>query len=406
MKKELLHKPNQLIALKTKGKITLIQRKIYNIFLKIAQKEVKFFNYEEILEDKIYSFEVDCDVVHRIAGVKIKDLKYIEEELESLMGVIATVREEENKNNWEKFSILPKIIKEDNKYKFMLIGNIVRALQEQNYFTPLNLMMIKSLISQYSVIFYELAIRYQKYKIPKMSIEEVRELTNNKNKYKRFYDFKKYVLDTACEEISEKTDIKLSYSTEKRGRRIAFIDFVIERKKEEISEKIEVKEEEYSKEVLELFKLLPKKEQVEAHKKELAKLLKKHSFKFLKGDIEYTKDSKPESFFAFLKSSCQQGHYSSAELEKQKKKEELARQKAEQKRKEQELKRKIEERAEEKAIEKYRRLSIQELESYGARYQSLPKMLKGQITKKEFIIGALEEEIEKELRELLSIIED
>ncbi|SNY41087.1 hypothetical protein SAMN06265827_1734, partial [Orenia metallireducens] len=36
--------------------------------------------------------------------------------------------------------------------------------------------------------------------------------------------------------------------------------------------------------------------------------------------------------------------------------------------------------------------------------QVLPKMLKEKVSKKDFIIGALEEEIEAELRDLLSII--
>ncbi|SNY41356.1 Initiator Replication protein [Orenia metallireducens] len=406
MKREMLNKPNQLIALRTKTKITVIQRKIYNIFLKIAQKEVKFSNYEEIIEDKIYSFEVDCDIVHRIAGVKIKDLKYIEEELENLMGMIATIRDEDNRENWDKFSILPRIIKEDNRYKFMLLGNIVKALQEQNYFTPLNLMMIKSLVSQYSIIFYELAIRYKKYKIPKMSIEEVRKLTNTEDEYNRFYDFRRRVLDTACEEISEKTDIVLSYKTEKKGRRIAFIDFEIE-KKEELSVKLEAKvkePEEYSPETLELFNLLPKAEQVESNKRELAQLLAEHSFRYLKADIDYTKKAQPDNFMGFLKASCQSGHYSSAELEKEEIKKELAKKREEAEKKKKELEKRIKKKAREMALERYEMLSEVELESHNQEYEKMTEVVpeKFRPNKEDFIIGALEDKFKKELKELFS----
>jgi hypothetical protein len=63
-----------------------------------------------------------------------------------------------------------------------------------------------------------------------MTVEEVRNITHTQKEYKRFYDFKKYVLDTACKEISEKTDIMLSYITEKKGRKISHIDFSIKSK--------------------------------------------------------------------------------------------------------------------------------------------------------------------------------
>jgi hypothetical protein len=108
--------------------------------------------------------------------------------------------------------------------------------------------MINSLDSQYSIIFYELAVEYQKYKIPKMSIERVRQITNTQDEYKRIESLKRRVLDKACEEISQKTDINLSYTTEKRGRRIAFIDFEVKKKHKglveiETKEKKEIKEE-------------------------------------------------------------------------------------------------------------------------------------------------------------------
>jgi len=63
-----------------------------------------------------------------------------------------------------------------------------------------------------------------------MSIKELRKRTSTKNKYKRFYNFKVNILDKTCEEINKKTDIILRCSMEKKGRRIAFVDFEIEKK--------------------------------------------------------------------------------------------------------------------------------------------------------------------------------
>jgi len=239
-----------------------------------------------------------------------------------------------------------------------------------------------------------------------MSIEEVRKLTNTEDEYNRFYDFRRRVLDTACEEISEKTDIVLSYKTEKKGRRIAFIDFEIE-KKEELSVKLEAKvkePEEYSPETLELFNLLPKAEQVESNKRELAQLLAEHSFRYLKADIDYTKKAQPDNFMGFLKASCQSGHYSSAELEKEEIKKELAKKREEAEKKKKELEKRIKKKAREMALERYEMLSEVELESHNQEYEKMTEVVpeKFRPNKEDFIIGALEDKFKKELKELFS----
>ena len=330
---ENLNKPNQLIALKSNQKITVLQKKSYNILLKNAQTQIKF-NEMKVSKDGAYDFEIDCNKLHEMAGIKKKDLIYIEKEIENLMGIIATVRNNDNKKNWTKFSLLPKIEKTDNKYKYMLIGDIAKALEEQSFFTTLNLLTMKSLSSQYSVVFYELAVRYEKYKIPKMTIQEIREITQTTNEYSRFEAFRRRVLDVACNEISEKTDIILTYETIKSGRNISHIDFKIEQKEQfetvENEEKIEIIEEkEYSGAVIELFNLLPEKEKIELRKAELEKLLQEHSFEMLKADIEYTKNKAKTDFWAYFVKSVNSGHYSSAELEKKKIDEEKKRLRAE-----------------------------------------------------------------------------
>ncbi len=336
---ENLNKPNQLIALKSNQKITVLQKKSYNILLKNAQTQIKF-NEMKVSKDGAYDFEIDCNKLHEMAGIKKKDLIYIEKEIENLMGIIATVRNNDNKKNWTKFSLLPKIEKTDNKYKYMLIGDIAKALEEQSFFTTLNLLTMKSLSSQYSVVFYELAVRYEKYKIPKMTIQEIREITQTTNEYSRFEAFRRRVLDVACNEISEKTDIILTYETIKTGRNISHIDFKIEQKEQfetvENEEKIEIIEEqkEYNGAVIELFNLLPEKEKIEKRKFEIAQLLQEHSVEYLKADIKYCNNQNPNKYWAYFLNSIKNGHYSSAELEKKKIAEEKKKLRAEQEEKE------------------------------------------------------------------------
>ncbi|SNY41399.1 Initiator Replication protein [Orenia metallireducens] len=405
MKREVLNKPNQLISIISKDDITTTQRKAYNIFLKHAQHKVKFENYEG------NTFKISHFDLHKSSNIKNKNIDYVyKEELKNLMSTTVEIVDKDNPNYWEAFTLLSYIRRDQNYYYYELNQAILSALKNQTFFTPLNLVMINSLSSQYSIIFYELAIRYKKYKIPKMSIEEVRSLTHTEDEYNRFYDFRRRVLDTACEEISEKTDIILSYKTEKKGRRIAFIDFEIEQK-EEISVELEAKVEEkkeYSTDILELFKLLPKAEQVESNKRELDRLLKGHSLRYLKADIEYTKKSQPDNFMGFLKASCKNGHYSSAELEKKERKKELAKKREKAERKRKELEERIEKKARKKALEKYEKLSEEELEQYNQEYERVAKFVPETMRppKKDYIIGALEDQFKEEIRELAIIVDD
>ncbi|PRX19640.1 replication initiator protein [Orenia metallireducens] len=279
-------------------------------------------------------------------------------------------------------------------------------LQLKNNFTKYYLENILELKSFYSIRIYELLKQYERIKERKITITDLREILDVKDKYKLYADFKRRILLQAQDEINQKTDLEVDFEEIKTGRKVTGIKFIIH-KKELPERELEFKEfpkESYSPEVLELFQLLPPKEQVEAHKRELSKLLKEHSYDYLKADIEYAKQFEVKNFLGFLKSSCQRGHYSTAEVEKKERKEDLARQREAEEQRKQELEKKIKQKAEEKARERYSKLSEQELEEYGSKYESLPKMLKERITREDFVIGALEEELEEELRELTEMM--
>jgi len=279
-------------------------------------------------------------------------------------------------------------------------------LQLKKNFTKYYLVNILELKSFYSIRIYELLKQYEKIRERTIDLEELKKMLGAENKsYNRYNNFKRKVLLQAKDEINEKTDLEVDFEELKTGRKVTSIRFIIKKKaipREELEFKNYRKDKEYSQETLELFKLLPKEEQIEAHKRELARLLREHSYKYLKADIEYAKRFGVNNFFGFLKSSWERGHYSAAELEKKEKEKDLTRKREEEEKRQRELEEKIRQKAEEKALNKYEQLSNEELEDYESKYEVLPKMLKEKVSKREFIIGALEEEVEKELRELLS----
>ena len=58
-----------------------------------------------------------------------------------------------------------------------------------------------------------------------LSLDELKDLIDNKKKYDRWVDFKRYVLDKIIKEINQYTDLDLAYEVIKKGRPIVGIRF-------------------------------------------------------------------------------------------------------------------------------------------------------------------------------------
>ncbi len=264
-------------------------------------------------------------------------------------------------------------------------------LQLKNNFTMYQFENVIALSSVYAIRIYELCKQYQKIKERIIKIEDLKEILDIEEKYKKYNDFKKKVLEIAEREINEKTDINISFEEIKIGRKVSAIRFLISAKKEikaiknkEIIENIE-EVKEYPEEVLELFNILPFSEQVEKRKAELAELLKSHTFEYLKKDIEYCNGQSPAKYWGYFIKSVNSGHYSSDEVEKAKLKEQ---QKLKKKEQEEKLKKEQEERELKlkKLIEKkFKELTDEELQEYENKYKALPNAVK-RATEKEILI--------------------
>ena len=177
--------------------------------------------------------------------------------------------------------------------------------------------------------------------------------------------------------------------------------FLISAKKEikSIKNKTEIElietKKEYSGAVTGLFYLLPVQEQIEVRKSELEKLLQEHSIEMLRADIEYCNSQSPEKYWGYFIKSVNSGHYSSAELEKAKLKEQ---QKLKKKEQEEKLKKEQEERELKlkKLIEKkFKELTDEELQEYETKFKALPNAVKKTTSKDDLIREWIREEMKQ-----------
>lgn len=102
-------------------------------------------------------------------------------------------------------------------------------LELKERFTRYELKNILSLKSVYSIRLYELLKQYEKIGKREFKLEKLKEcLGLLKEEYPRIYDFERWVLKVAKEEINQNTDIFINYKKINSGRKITSILFKIE----------------------------------------------------------------------------------------------------------------------------------------------------------------------------------
>lgn len=109
-----------------------------------------------------------------------------------------------------------------------VVNEITRIDGYETAFTKFLLEQTANLNSVYSVRLYELLKQWLEAKKATLELELMRgQLGLGVNEYVRMSDFKKRVLDLAVNEINEKTDLNVSYTNIKKGRKIVGFNFKI-----------------------------------------------------------------------------------------------------------------------------------------------------------------------------------
>jgi hypothetical protein len=220
LKKDLVTKPNQLIEIV--GNISGVQTKMYNVILARAHQLLKIKNQEE--------FILNLSDILKSAGIKNKNYNQVRKYLSELLKT--SIEYMDSKGDWGGFNLISSYKKVGDDVKIGLPREIRMALIESNYYSTLDLLIMSNLEGKHAITLYEIAIKYHKVQIPEYSIEEFRKITNtSKSKsYDNFARLKTKVIIPAIEEINKQTDINLSYSIRKIGRKVEFIKFKVEPK--------------------------------------------------------------------------------------------------------------------------------------------------------------------------------
>lgn len=121
---------------------------------------------------------------------------------------------------------------------------LLQLTESDSFYTFYNLKYILPMSSKHSPRLYEILKSYQKNNMQWFfDIDELKKKLCCEN-YKRFPDFRRYVLEPAVEEINKYTDICIDYDLKKDGRRVSKIVFYFDNKTKDemfdVNEAIEI----------------------------------------------------------------------------------------------------------------------------------------------------------------------
>jgi len=216
-------------SIQISNKISSTQRKCYNYMLKIAKNEFKN-------NKKARTFMITADELLLFFGMGKENHTYLKKELEVLnrTQVVYNILGK-NKRSQESgaFTLISEFKYKQGIISYSFPSYIEEMILNPRMFGKINLIVIKSLRSRYSIALYELAEDYINSQIPKMTIEKYRELMGvEKHQYSKFATLKKNVIDIAVNEINDRENINftITYELDKIGRKTTHIKFIVHKK--------------------------------------------------------------------------------------------------------------------------------------------------------------------------------
>ena len=202
-----LYKPNELIGAIDQIEVSRTAKHLLNFFLQYAQQQIKFHNHHG------FEFEVDVTHINGLADIHTHDYSRLKKSLQTLMQPVVL---RDDPDNYDVLVPITRITIDVPKglYKYELQPQVIKLLEQTDYFTKLQLSQFNPLQSKHSITIFEWLKRWETAQnIPPIAIEKLRNMTGTVKKatYDKFSQFSRGVLDPAIAEINEKTPYQVSY---------------------------------------------------------------------------------------------------------------------------------------------------------------------------------------------------
>lgn len=225
-----LFKPNEMVSFFAQLELNRTARHLFNYFLQHAQRKIKFENFQGD------TFHINIKELNELANINPNTYDIVEKSLNHLMRPVVI---RNDPHCYEAFVPVTyvKVNKKTGEYDFTLQRLVIDLLRQTDYFTKLELQEFNLFKSKFSLIILEFLKQYEKLKkIPEVSIDELRKITDTQKKFSMITMFKNKVIDVAVKEINESTNYNVSYElvTKYTSRRpkVSAVQFYFSKKAE------------------------------------------------------------------------------------------------------------------------------------------------------------------------------
>ncbi len=219
-------KPGELVDIVELKKLTMNDRRIYNMLIDNA--------WDTITEDRIHEISKQ-----ELGHSKHKSYDRIGESIERLMGAMAKVRINQN---GEKAFLRVQLLgpnteqtRKDGVISYTFSKQLRDIIHDSQIFARLQREVMYQLSSKYSLVLYEMIqkrgnqrfIREQAFEV-----DELRDILVQPGKLTSWINFRNKALDPAVREVSAMSDFHVSYDVRKQGRKITHVILKWRRKDE------------------------------------------------------------------------------------------------------------------------------------------------------------------------------
>ncbi|MGL5715178.1 MAG: replication initiation protein [Paraclostridium sp.] len=222
-KKEILMKHNDLV--KSRYNITLNENRLFIYILYKLQREGKGVLSCEISREELSRF-IKGRTDSSIKGIKnmLTTLRKKEINIKTLLDDGSYIWSSYGFiNGWDYFSKTDTFRIEASERIYVLLHEYLKE-----GYTPVNLNIWLTLKNSYAQRFYELLRLWSSSKDSiNYKVSELRELLILENKYPKYSELRKRVLNPAIEELNSTGYFEISYDENKKGRNIESIDFIV-----------------------------------------------------------------------------------------------------------------------------------------------------------------------------------
>jgi plasmid replication initiation protein len=121
--------------------------------------------------------------------------------------------------------------KEEQSIEVQIVYNLLLFLKGfAEQFTQYDIANVRDMRSFYSVRIYELLMQYKKVGKRVFKLDDFRALIDPANKYHRWPDLRRYVIDRALKEINAETNLNVAWRQTNPGTKVTNIEFSIRQK--------------------------------------------------------------------------------------------------------------------------------------------------------------------------------